>query len=418
MAQRMIKRGLKGTKFSIIEPTFPGNMDNIGWYIHMPFCRSLCPFCSFRSIQYSAEKVQPYIEAVKREINMYRNKLGNSKTGDIYFGGGTPSLTWKGVIDIIEHIRSVFDIEGEIGSEANPEDINTQTVDALKKAGVTKISLGVQSFGEATLKEMRRGYYADAVLKAIEILLHEGFYVSTDLLYAFPRHQKITLMKDLNQVVTSGAHQVSVYPLMLFPYTKWFHDVKKGLLSMPSSGLEKEMFYVVCDFLTASGYNQISCWDFIKASKTKNPYVTCTRDENIGIGLSAYNKIGDLFYVNTFSLKQYIERVETGLPIATGTVMPPQRVMRRWFMMGLYRLCVNKAEFEKRFGFKIEQVLGRFILMLKLLNIVKVHPEYIQTTRSGMYWVSLMTKTSMLTFPYSYYEECLRNPWPADFEIQ
>ena len=86
-------------------------------------------------------------------------------------------------------------------------------------------------------------------------------------------------------------------------------------------------------------------------------------------------------------------------------------------MMGLYRLNVKKTDFEDRFGIKIEQALGTFLLMLKLLNIIKDYPDYVQVTRSGMYWVSSMTKTSMLTFPYSYYKECLRNPWPGDFEI-
>ena len=86
-------------------------------------------------------------------------------------------------------------------------------------------------------------------------------------------------------------------------------------------------------------------------------------------------------------------------------------------MMGLYRLRVEKAEFKKRFGVEIERAIGRFLLMLKLLNIVKEYPTYIQVTRRGMYWVSLMTKTFMVTFPGRYYGECLRNPWPGDFEM-
>ena len=83
--------------------------------------------------------------------------------------------------------------------------------------------------------------------------------------------------------------------------------------------------------------------------------------------------------------------------------------------MGLYRLRVKKAEFERRFGVKMEPAMGRFLLMLKLMNIVKEHPDYIEVTRNGMYWASLMTKTSMLTFPGRYYAECLHNPWPNEF---
>lgn len=68
LSQQMIKRGLRGTRFSQIEPVFPADLDGIGWYIHMPFCRRLCPYCSFRSLRYSPSKVPPYIEAVKKEI--------------------------------------------------------------------------------------------------------------------------------------------------------------------------------------------------------------------------------------------------------------------------------------------------------------------------------------------------------------
>ncbi len=417
MAPLMIKRGLKGTRFSQIEPMFLSDLNGIGWYIHMPFCRRLCPFCSFRSLQYAPGKVEPYIEAVKKEILTYRDRLGKIKIGDVYFGGGTPSLTWKGIVDVVEHIRAQFDMEGEVGLEANPEDINDTMCQALNQVGVNKISLGVQSFDDEILGSMRRGYDARAVFKATEILLSKGFYVSIDLMYGLPQQGIPSLLSDLEKAARTGVHQVSYYPLMLFPYTRWYRDVQKGLIAMPSPHLERDMFYAVGDFLTANGYRQASCWDFTNNARSGTQYVTCTRDENIGVGLSAYTKIGGLFYVNTFYLREYIKKVELGLPVATGMTSPSNRVMRRWFMMGLYRLRVEKADFEKRFGVKTEKAMGRFLLMLKLLNIIQEHPSYIQVTRRGRYWTSLMTKTSMLSFPARYYEACLHNPWPGDFQI-
>jgi coproporphyrinogen III oxidase-like Fe-S oxidoreductase len=415
MAPSMIKRGLRGTRFSPLEPELPPTLNGIGWYVHLPFCRRLCPYCCFHSLQYSPSKVTPYIEAVKKEIQTYRDRLGKIKIGDVYFGGGTPSLTWEGIVEIMDYIRSKFEMEGKFGFEANPEDINAEMCRAVKQAGVTKVSLGVQSFDKEILRSMGRGYDAKNVLKAIELLLGEGFYVSIDLLHSLPGQQTPSLLGDLEKAAGTGVHQISYYPLMLFPYTRWYHDVQRERITTPSSRLEREMFYTVGDFLTANGYKQATCWEFTNRGGAQ--YVTCTRDENIGVGLSAYTKIGGLFYVNTFSLREYIKRVESGLPVATGTITPPDRVMRRWFMMGLYRLRVDKAEFEKRFGVKMEQAMGRFLLMLKLLNLVKEHPTHIEVTRGGMYWASLMTKASMLTLPARYYEECLHSPWPGDFEL-
>jgi hypothetical protein len=86
-------------------------------------------------------------------------------------------------------------------------------------------------------------------------------------------------------------------------------------------------------------------------------------------------------------------------------------------MMGLYRLKVEKSEYKLRFGIPLEEALGNFLNMLKMFNIIKEYPEYVQVTRQGMYWISLMTKTSMLSFPGRYYDECLHNPWPGNFEI-
>jgi oxygen-independent coproporphyrinogen-3 oxidase len=398
MAPMMIKRGLKGTGFHRVRPEFPASLDGIGWYVHLPFCHRLCPYCSFRSLRYSPGKVGPYIEAVKKEILTYRDRLGKIKIGDVYFGGGTPSLTWEGVIEIAEHIRFQFDMEGEVGLEANPEDVNDTMCEALKQAGISKISLGVQSFDGDMLRGMRRGYDTRMVLRAIELLLSKGFYVSIDLLNSLPGQQIASLLNDLETAARTGVHQVSHYPLMLFPYTRWYADAQKGHVVMPESRLEKKMFYTISDYLTANGYRQASCWDFTNTAKAGTQYMTCTRDENIGVGLSAYTKIGGLFYVNTFFLREYIKGVETGLPVATGMITPENRVMRRWFMMGLYRLRVEKAEFEKRFGVKMEQAM-----------------DYIEVTRNGRYWASLMTKTSMLTFPGRYYAECLHHPWPDDF---
>jgi coproporphyrinogen III oxidase-like Fe-S oxidoreductase len=415
MAPMMMKRGLKGTRFHRVHPQFPSGMDGIGWYVHMPFCRRLCPYCYFRSLRYSPDRVRPYIDAVKKEILTYRDRLGKIKIGDIYFGGGTPSLTWQGVVELVDFFKEQFEVAGEIGIEANPEDVDRPMCVALRQAGAVKVSMGVQSFEDDVLGSMHRQYDARQVQGAIDLLLDEGFYVSIDLLYGLPNQRVSGLLRDLDKAAVTGAHQISAYPLMLFPDTRWYHDMERGRMAVPPPRLERKMFYAVRDHLTAHGFRQTSCWDFTNASQSGAPYVTCTRDENIGVGLSAYSKIGGLFYVNTFSLKGYMDGVEKGLPIATGMTLPAERTMRRWFMMGLFRLGVEKTDFEHRFGMPMEKAMGRFLLMLKLLNIIRETPDRIEVTRRGMYWASLMTKASMLAFPGRYYPECLRHAWPADF---
>jgi len=417
MSRQMIERGLKGTRFFKMEPVLDRDLNGAGWYVHMPFCRRLCPYCCFRSLRYAPHKVDPYIKAVKKEISRYRDMLGKIETGDIYFGGGTPSLTWEGIIEVIQHLRENFEVRGNIGVEASPEDIDDSICAELSRSGVNRISMGVQSFDSGILATMKRSYDTGTVFKSIDSLLGKGFYVNIDMLYGLPGQTISNLTGDLEQAVKTGASQISIYPLMLFTYTKWYREVERGNIKVPPSKLEKEMYYTICGFLTSHEYRQASCWDFVRAASGEVPYETCTRDENIGVGLSAYSKIGGAFYVNTFYLRQYIEAVESRLPVAIGMTMPLKRVMRRWFMMELFRIKVKKTDFEKRFGVPLEEAMGSFVRMLKMINIVKEHPDYLEVTRQGMYWISLLTKRSMLTFPAAYTEKCLHEPWPGEFTI-
>ncbi len=134
--------------------------------------------------------------------------------------------------------------------------------------------------------------------------------------------------------------------------------------------------------------------------------------ENIGVGLSAYTKIDRLFYVNTFSLSEYIKSVESSLPVAT-TIMSLNQAMKRWFMMGLYRLRVDKAEFEKHFGVELERAMGGPCLCLSYW----VSSKNIQVIFKLAVWASFTTKTFMLTFLGRYIQECMLNPWPSGFQI-
>jgi oxygen-independent coproporphyrinogen-3 oxidase len=419
IARRMIKRGSKGVKFSPIKPDLPPNLDGIGWYIHLPFCKRLCPYCGFRSFRYSEPKARSYIEGVKKEISTYKSILGDIKIGDIYFGGGTPSLTWEGLIEITDHIRSEFKVEGEIGMEANPEDIDPEMCRELWRSGVEKVSLGVQSFDDGILRSMGRGYSSDIALKATHTLLDEGFYLSIDLMHSLPGQEIPSLMSDLERAARTGAHQISYYPLNLFPYTRWYREAKKGKIKLPGKRMEKDMYYAVCDFLSSNGYRQDTCWDFKHQTLGIKEYVTCGREENIGLGVNAYSRIGNLFYVNTYSLNEYTKAVERGLPIATGAILPSTKkeLMRQYFMMGLYSLKIDKGEFERRFGVKMDKALRSFLFLFKRLNLAEENSEEVRLTKKGMYYSSMMTKIFMTTLPGRVAWECLHHPWPEEFKV-
>jgi oxygen-independent coproporphyrinogen-3 oxidase len=435
IADKMLRRApRRWIKVYPFEPDFPQDLDGIeDWYIHLPFCRGKCPYCCFRSFRYSEEKVKPYIDAVKREISIYRERLGDISIGDIHFGGGTPSLTWEGVIELIDYLRSNFEVKGKIGIEANPEDINQAMCNALLDSGVSMVSLGVESFNSELLRSMNRGYYdGDTSLKAIELLLDKGFHASIDLLYGLPGQDISSFLSDLEKAAKTEVHQICSYPLGLIPYTRWYNEVRKGKIKLPEKKVRKEMLYTMCDFLSANGYNLDMPWNFQHKVRGANRYVTTMESgkSTIGVGVSSFSAIhnGGLFYVNTYSLKEYIKATETGFPIAIGMTPPlAKRIVRtriaqymRSISSSNIRSRIDKDEFERYFeGRMMDRVLLKGLLLpLKLFGLVKEDSIQIELTKKGIGRIPAGPTSNthagwMMDLVGKVMGVILHNPWPG-----
>ena len=133
--QYMTKRRLRGVKFSKMEPRLSKDMDSISLYVHMPFCKIPCPYCPYNRYPWQPNKAEPYVNAVKKEIGLYKDKLEDITISSLYFGGGTPTLMPEGLAKIIEQVKESFKVEGDICAEANPDDLSEKTLDLLLDSG-------------------------------------------------------------------------------------------------------------------------------------------------------------------------------------------------------------------------------------------------------------------------------------------
>jgi oxygen-independent coproporphyrinogen-3 oxidase len=400
MLERMTKKKVGNVKFSRTMPKIPNDKDEIGLYIHIPFCKVPCPFCAYIRYPRNPKLERPYVEAVKKETNLYREELGDVKINSIYVGGGTPTIMTEGVADILGHLKDTFDVSGDIGVESNPDDLNEKTIALLQDAGVTKLSMGVQSFSDGILKGIgRRSHDAKQALDAIELVMDNGGFdtFSIDLMFSLPAQSLANLKRDLEIAIERGIPQVATYPLLLFPYCKMYQDWKEEKVKLPDKKTERRMYEAIVDSFADAGYEPCSVWSFAKQGIDK--YGSVEREEYIGVGAGAISSMDHHFYANTASVEEYIRSVRAGiLPVTIGTEFQPDGVAARWLSMSLYEMGFEKSEFRKRFHMDVDEKFKSFLRWLKFFGIIKVEGDHVRVTRNGMYPIHLMTKTFLLTF--------------------
>ena len=190
-----------------------------GLYLHIPFCRNLCPYCPYNKIAYAPSLVAPYLEAVLREIDLYAARYGRLEITSVYIGGGTPTLLAAELQTMLGRLRERFDVTGDICIETGPLDLTGSTIAALREMGIKLVSVGAQSFQDRHLAFIGRNYRAADLPGHIRLLQDADFAsVNLDLIFALPGQTETELRRDLDAALALGVDQVTAYPLFTFPY--------------------------------------------------------------------------------------------------------------------------------------------------------------------------------------------------------
>ena len=411
------RRMLKGSKFSPMrEPILPIH-NEIGLYVHIPFCRLLCRYCPYNRYPFKKEQKDPYVAAIKQEIDIYKRILSDTRINTLYFGGGTPTIMVKELIEIIEYLKKFFDI-GEICVEANPDDLSDESLKMLLEGGIKKLSIGVQSFDDALLKNIGRySHDGKTALDAIRRALTRGFStVNVDIMFALPNQTLMHLKNTLEILVNLNVPQITFYPLLLFPYTKMTKDVKMGKISLPNSREEKNMYNAIVAFLKSHDYEPATVWSFVKKGVEK--YGSVEREEYIGVGAGAMTVTDIGTYANTFPVDEYINTVNKGnLPIAFGHKSTRKEAMTKWFNMRLYELGFRKEDFYSHFDSEVEDALSSIIRIFRLFKLITIDGGSIKVPESAFYSVHSITKTFLSTYIAKICEAGIKNAWPEQFEI-
>ncbi len=359
------------------------DLDNLGLYVHIPFCERICNFCPYCKVRYEKDLCDGYIDSLIKEIHIVGSRNpGKKKTTSLYFGGGTPALAADRLGEIIDALEEHFEITEGIGVELHPSNVTPDQLRVLKDAGVTKISIGIQSFGEKFQKVLGRNAVSPEALKSA--LAEVPFEtVSMDFIFALPGQTYEDIKADIDTAFECGANHVAIYPFIDFTFTS------SKVKAMPKKE-KRELLDKITAYCTEKGYPRNSIWTF--ASKEEARYSSMTRDNFLGFGCSATTLLRDRFKINTFSVGEYCKRIEDGkLPTSLTIKFTRRQRMVYFLFWTAYSTKVDPKEFEKFFGVPLKRMYGLEFMIAKLAGFI--------TEKDGVY---IMTPKG--AFYYHYYE--------------
>jgi len=297
-------------------------------YIHIPFCLTLCPYCSFHKFRFDEPSAKHYFKLLHHEMRMV-HALGY-RFDSIYFGGGTTTILPRELGETIDLAKSLFSIR-EVSCESDPQHLS-DLEDANLMGKIDRLSIGIQSFDDETLKQIGRYKKfgsADEQYAKVERAIPHFSIVNIDMIYNYPHQSEEALHREIDTILTLRPPQVTFYPLMYAPGIRESLNKRWGRLSDEH---EAKLYRIIMERMRAV-YTQRSSWAWSLEHEGIIDEYVIERSEYVGIGSGAFSFIGDTLYANTFSLPAYAQMLEKNrLPI-THTITFPSRAIAQYRMM-------------------------------------------------------------------------------------
>jgi len=353
------------------------NLKNLGLYVHIPFCKTICDFCPYFKVKYDEIQAHKYINALLKEIDLVCTGQKEKKNvTNLYFGGGTPALVLFDLQKIVLKLKEYFEIKGGIGVELHPDDICEKTLNALKTVGVNKISIGIQSFNSECLAAL--GRKNDSFTEKIKLVKSYGFpVIDADLIFGIPGQTEDGLVNDIALAFQCGATQVSTYPFIDFTFANNLYK------PMPESN-KKKMLSAIGKYAAGNNIERTSVWTF--AQKGTEKYSSITRDNFLGFGASAATLSRDTFKINTFSISEYIRRVnENNLPSSLTLNFTKRQRACYFLFWACYSMHIDTAAFTEITGEKLEKLFGMEILFCRAFGLLRKENDIYRLTERGAY---------------------------------
>jgi len=358
-------------------------------YVHIPFCERLCPYCSFNRFPYNAERATAYFKQLRTEMRMVAEQ--GYDFASMYVGGGTPTIDIDELVETIDLAKSLFSIQ-EVSSETNPNHLYPQWVDPLVDR-VDRLSVGVQSFDDGLLRQMDRyekyGSSAEILerLRSVEGRFHS---LNVDMIFNFPSQTVETLRTDIELAKSTGANQVTFYPLMASPAVR---ESLKRTVGKVDYAREYRFYKEISEHMS-DGFEPASAWTFSRRGGGMIDEYIVDYEDYVGLGSGAFSFLEGTLYVNTFSLQTYAERIAEGKTAALQKRdFTTVDRMRYRFLMSLFGMRLDKRRFAEDFGVPIELGLAVEIAFMRAAGAFAVdNSEELILSATGRYLLVAMMR--------------------------
>lgn len=360
-------------------------------YIHIPFCVKKCRYCGFFSMPFDSGKAESFLSTLDQEMEQRSGILKRGPIGSIYIGGGTPTTLsaaqFSRLFDLVD-VHCHPSSQTEITVEANPHTTAMGTLSLLKDRGVTRLSIGVQSFSDDILSTLGRAHTADEASLAVHAAREAGFRnISLDLIYGVPGQTGEVWQKTLESAVSLRPEHLSAYCLSLDEGSALRHEAAAGRLAMPDDELVASMYSNCIAYLSRMDYRQYEISNFsVPGHECRHNNNYWIRGEYLGFGPGAWSFIGTRRWANVADLNEYASRIASGITAeGTAEVLDRSQEAAEFLMLGLRRTAgIDLEQYRDRAGGEAVDALQRRLAELDDAALFRLQGRRLMLTERGL----------------------------------
>ncbi|TMW73871.1 radical SAM family heme chaperone HemW [Alteribacter natronophilus] len=363
-------------------------------YVHVPFCEQICHYCDFNKFFLKNQPVDEYLNDCETEMSRTVARFPFDRIESIYVGGGTPtSLSTVQLEKLLLAIRHHFRINEpdriEFTVEVNPGSAEPDKLAMMRRNGVNRLSIGVQTFDGDLLKKIGRDHKPEDVTDTIEKCREAGFEnISIDLMFGLPGQTLSNFEDTIDRAVSLGIEHVSAYSLKIEEKTVFYQLAKKGRLSLPHEDTEADMYDLLISKLAEAGFHMYEISNFARGNKESVHNITYwNNEEYYGIGAGAHSYMEGVRRQNHGPLPKYMKAIADGeLPYREEHAVPVKEQMEEELFMGLRKTeGVSLSRFEKRYGKPVTEVFGATVDKLMKQGLLERSGSCLRLTEKGRF---------------------------------
>lgn len=390
-------------------------MNSLGVYVHIPFCVQKCAYCDFLSAPATRHRQQEYVEALKKEIEGEAAGYAAYEIKTIFLGGGTPSiLEAEKIAEILQCLRKYYRLacDTEITLEMNPKTAGKDKLLKLKRAGINRLSIGLQSTNDAELKMLGRIHTYEDFLQTYYQAREVGFEnINIDLMSALPGQGMESWVKTLQNVLALQPEHISAYSLIIEEGTRLYEKLDE-YPSIPDEDEDRRMYQITKQILAEYGYERYEISNYAKKGyECRHNMIYWQRGaehiaDYVGFGLGAASTVKNRRWKNTENMEKYLQifcpeqfcapdKTEyRGTQISPADerkikedieVLSENDCMEEYMFLGLRMMCgVSKTEFAESFGRSMDEVYGKVLYKWIKQGMLSQEGDFIRMTDEGI----------------------------------